>query len=199
MYGPEEIRKVQKRLLEMAVTISGILEKNGIPYFITFGSLLGAVRHGGFIPWDDDFDFYLFDESYQEAMAVLKENMPSDMFLENEDSEQLYFHGWAHVKDLNSECACDLFPQDSLYSHHGISIDLYRLSKMDDEERWLHRLDEHCSYIGRKYSKGLISHSDYTDKISELRKEIVLERSRIESVGLSSRTVYASVFKSWLF
>ena len=62
MYTQEDVKKVQKRLLEMAVVIRDILEAHQIPYFITYGTLLGAVRHKGFIPWDDDFDLYLFDE-----------------------------------------------------------------------------------------------------------------------------------------
>ena len=95
-----ELSKVQKRLLEMGKVIAGILEHNDIPYMITFGTLLGAVRHKGFIPWDDDFDLFLFDDTYEKAMVVLEKELPSDMFLENSKSEPLYFHSYAHVKHL---------------------------------------------------------------------------------------------------
>lgn len=88
-----------------------------------------GVRHKGFIPWDDDFDFYLFDESYDDALKVLKQNLPNNMFLEYFDTEPLYFHAWAHVKDLYTECDCQQFPQDGAYAHHGVSIDLYRTKK----------------------------------------------------------------------
>ena len=69
----------------MAVVIRDILESHNIPYFITYGTLLGAVRHQGFIPWDDDFDFYLFDDSYDKAIHALRAEMPVNMFLEDED------------------------------------------------------------------------------------------------------------------
>ena len=73
MYTQEDIRKVQQCLLRMAKEIAGVLEGNGIQYFIAYGTLLGAVRHQGFIPWDDDLDFYLFDDSYDRAIELLRE------------------------------------------------------------------------------------------------------------------------------
>ena len=83
-----DIKRVQNRLLEMGKVIADILERNNIPYMITFGTLLGAVRHGGFIPWDDDFDMFLFEDSYEKAMEVLSKELPMDMFLENKDTPQ---------------------------------------------------------------------------------------------------------------
>ena len=71
-----DIKRVQNRLLEMAKATAAILEKNNIPYQIAFGTLLGAVRHGGFIPWDDDFDFLLFDDSYDKATEALARELP---------------------------------------------------------------------------------------------------------------------------
>ena len=64
------MKQIQERLLSMAKSICGILENNEIPYMITLGTLLGAVRHGGFIPWDTDFDLHLFDESYDVKLDV---------------------------------------------------------------------------------------------------------------------------------
>ena len=52
------------------------------------------------------------------------------MLLENEKTEPKYFHAWAHVKDLKSECECSLFPQDAEYKNHGLSVDLYKLTKI---------------------------------------------------------------------
>lgn len=164
MYTQTDVKKVQERLLEMAVVIRDILESHKIPYFITYGTLLGAVRHNGFIPWDDDFDFYLFDDSYDDGMSVLRSDLPSDMFLEDSQSEPLYFHSWAHVKDLFSKTECDLFPHDGKYVHQGLSVDLYRIKKMPLSEVDTYRIEENLAYLKRRMEKGLIDHEDFQQK-----------------------------------
>ena len=164
-----DIKRVQNRLLEMAKATAAILENNNIPYQIAFGTLLGAVRHGGFIPWDDDFDFLLFDDSYDKATEALARELPQSMFLENEKTEPKYFHGWAHVKDLESECDCSLFPQDNIYKNHGLSVDLYKLTKIKEKDFATYRLEEAIAYIDRRKKLGFITEEDY-----EKRKELFL-------------------------
>lgn len=165
-----DMKQIQNKLLKMAKTIAAILEKNNIEYMLAYGSLLGAVRHSGFIPWDDDFDFYLFDDSYEKAIELLRKNLPEDMFLEDEYSEPLYFHAWAHVKDLNSTTTCEEFPQDSTYAHKGLSIDLYRTKKLllKDLESYLN--DENEKYIARRKNKNLITDEEYKIRMEALKK-----------------------------
>ena len=179
-----DIKKVQSCLLGMAKDIHCILERNNIPYVITYGTLLGAVRHGGFIPWDDDFDIYLFDEGYSQAIDALRNELPSHLFLEDENSEPLYFHGWAHVKDLYSSVECDLYPQDNLYKHHGLSIDLYKATKIPRDELLLFQKREILKYYERKLSKGLIQESDFLSKVDPLKVEI---QSIESSLSLAKR------------
>ena len=189
MYTLQEVRKVQEKLLYMAKRIKSILEYADIPYFITYGTLLGAVRHKGFIPWDDDFDIYLFDDSYDQAMKVLKERLPDDMFLETQESEPLYFHGWAHVKDMNSITTCDLFPQDNLYAHKGISIDLYRTKLIPENREKLYRAEQHLAYFKRRFAHGLFTDKEYQERAEKALKEI--QDEQLESVEPSKRQLYA--------
>lgn len=168
----EQLKRTQNRLTEMAVIISKILEENDIPYMITFGTLLGAVRHNGFIPWDDDFDFFLFADSYEKAITILRNNLPPNLFLEDEKTEPLYFHGWAHVKDLNSEVVCDEFPQDSLYAHHGLSVDLYIAKEMKECELEQYVAEEHIAYLTRKLNKELIKLDDYNEKVNQIKSKL---------------------------
>ena len=173
-----DIRATQDRLLEMARCIHYILEKHQIPYIITYGTLLGAVRHKGFIPWDDDFDIYLFDDSYNQALVALRAELPDNLFLEDQESEPLYFHGWAHVKDLNSEAFCQQFPQDNLYTHHGLSVDLYKATLIPRERLSLYQMQERLNYFTRKYNLGLMGDLDYTKQKALLESQIDKEKQK---------------------
>lgn len=173
-----DIKRVQARLLQMAVHITGILEANWIPYLIAFGTLLGAVRHGGFIPWDDDFDLFLFDDSYDRAIAALRKQLPGDMFVEDEQSEPRYFHGWAHVKDLHTECECCQFPQDNLYAHHGLSVGLYRIKGMSSTNLLPYRLEQLDKYLKRKLDKRIINQGEFSVEYERLKIRIEQEEAQ---------------------
>lgn len=180
MYSAKEIRKVQLRLLEMAVAIRNVLEKYDVPHMITYGTLLGAVRHRGFIPWDDDFDFYVIGDHYEDAIEYLRTELPSDIFIEDGKSEPLYFHGWAHAKDINTIAECSLFPQDNAYTHHGICVDLYRAFEIKRNFDKTNRLKAHIEYLQRKLLKGFISQEEYDKRVCPLNHEFVEENKRLE-------------------
>ena len=190
------IRPVQLRLLEMAKSIHSILDAHGIPYMISYGTLLGAVRHHGFIPWDDDFDIILFSESYDQAINVLSAELPDTYFVENKESEPLYFHAWSHVKDLNSEVISQIYLQDNAYSHHGLFIDLYKASKMERERLRLYQLNEALNYYHRRYRLGLMQEVDYRQKVVDTQKKILTEsKINIDHPNSPNDKIYGLIFE----
>jgi len=194
MEAPFDIKRVQARLLQMAKITADILEKHNIPYQIAFGTLLGAIRHSGFIPWDDDFDFLLFDDTYEKATEVLAKELPADLMLEDEKTEPKYFHAWAHVKDLKSECDCALFPQDNIYKNHGLSVDLYKLTKIKEKDFAAYRLDQAMSYIDRRKKLGFITEEDYEKKKEAFLREFKEREAKEQSTSSSEKEILAYPF-----
>ena len=84
------IKDLQEKLLDMMKEIDRICQKENIQYFVTGGTFLGAVRHKGFIPWDDDIDIGMDRKNYEKFLSKLKDNLPSNFKLDyytNNDSE----------------------------------------------------------------------------------------------------------------
>lgn len=171
-----DIKIVQHRILELAVAVRDILESHNIPYIMTYGTLLGAVRHKGFIPWDGDFDYYLFSDSYEKALECLRNELPEDMFVEYYDSEPLFFHGWAHIKDLKSECVWENNKhQDSAYAHQGICIDLYRTTRIPENHEKLYRATHCVDYLKRRNKAKLISDKEFENRLI-LEQQIIFSK-----------------------
>ena len=76
---PISIRDSQLRLLRIAKHFKTVCDENGIPYYMLGGTMLGAIRHHGFIPWDDDMDFGVPIEYYEKLRQLLKANLPENM------------------------------------------------------------------------------------------------------------------------
>ncbi len=71
----EELEQLQRRLLEISAEIDEVCRRHGIRMFLVGGSALGARRHGGFIPWDDDVDFGMIREDYEKFKEIFQEEL----------------------------------------------------------------------------------------------------------------------------
>ena len=89
-FNPEGslLRKQQMIMLDMVKELDRVCRKHDIPYFLYGGTLLGAVRHNGFIPWDDDLDVGLLRKDYIKLMSVLPEELPDCYVLQNNDTDK---------------------------------------------------------------------------------------------------------------
>lgn len=120
------LRKQQLRMLEILLYIDKICKENNIKYWLSSGTLLGAVRHGGFIPWDDDLDIEMLREDYEKFLKVFTDN--DNYALQTCKSDENYFRTFAKVRDLHSEIS--EFELDRYYKYRGLYVDIFSIERV---------------------------------------------------------------------
>ncbi len=148
-----EVREVQLSLMRMLLEVCG---RHGIDVWVDSGTLLGAVREKGFIPWDDDIDMIMLREGYDRLVALAKEFEPP-FFFQCARTDRLYYHGHAQ---LRMDGTAAILPGDAearVPFHQGIFIDIFvldgvpdtreeRLAAVAETERWAKRLKVFYEY-----------------------------------------------------
>ena len=96
---PVPLSKAQLTILNIFKEIKPFLENNGIPYYLLGGSLLGAVRHKGFIPWDDDIDIGIVRDDYERFLESVSRNLPDHLELRSYRDESDHHYYFSRVVD----------------------------------------------------------------------------------------------------
>lgn len=141
----DELRKLQKVQLEMLLEVDRICRKYHIQYSLDGGTLLGAVRHKGFIPWDDDVDVILLRKEYHKFQKACKKEMDTKrFFLQDYTTDKDYRWGYAKIRRKNTEYI--RLGQEHLKQKTGVCIDVFVADNVPDGKivRKLHYLACYC-------------------------------------------------------
>lgn len=122
------IQHVQQKILETMKFIDAICREKGIVYYIMGGTALGAVRHGGFIPWDDDLDIFMTPAEYEKFKAAFL-STKQDTFLLQEWKTTPDYLEYAKVR-MNGTTFIEEHFKDRTDMHHGIYVDIMILHKV---------------------------------------------------------------------
>ena len=126
-YNPEGslLRRHQLRMLEILKEIDRICQKHRIDYWLSSGTLLGAVRHGGFIPWDDDLDIEMERKDYLRLLQLLPEELNDAYLLQTHGTDPGFISTYAKIRDKYS--AITEHEEDINYRYKGIFIDIFQM------------------------------------------------------------------------
>ncbi|MCL2839567.1 MAG: LicD family protein [Defluviitaleaceae bacterium] len=121
-----KLRKLQLAELQLLQELDRICRKHGINYHLTSGTLLGAIRHKGFIPWDDDLDVAMLLDDYVEFCNICKDELNvKKFFLQTMDTDPYHRYIFAKFRIQNTLCVRK--KQEHMKHHHGIYIDIFPL------------------------------------------------------------------------
>lgn len=186
-YSMAQLHAAQAQLRLDGRLICDLFDKTNIKYCLAFGSLLGAVRHGGFIPWDDDLDLLVYDEYYDQAMDLLRNKLPSNLIIHSIENDPNYYHCWNRVKNLNTSVSSAEFYHidNKILKYKCLSIDLYRLPLMlfKDVEKYIER--EAMVFWHKKHEAKLITDDENAIVPHYVRSYVATKMDGINSVGLA--------------
>ena len=125
-YNPEgsTLRKQQNKMFEILILIDKLCEKYKINYWLSDGTLLGAVRHGGFIPWDDDLDINMMKSDYLKFIEIAKVELPSNLKIQTHETDKGYYFTYGKIRDLDSILYED-GKSDRYFKYKGIYVDIF--------------------------------------------------------------------------
>ena len=196
------IKDIQAISLDVLKRVTDFCDSMGIKYVLTYGTLLGAIRHKGFIPWDDDIDIMMPRPDYDRFLSLFEANIDKmkDLALFNQMTNRKYPYGITRICNMNYEIATynendcgmgifiDIYPVDGLgLSYEEGLIIMEESHKICDKILLLTRKKFYCphqrnlqkqfDYIRRKISYSLRGKKYFYDKLNKLLIECNYESS----------------------
>lgn len=154
----EDIWEVELEILD---EIDRVCTENGLRYSLAYGTLLGAVRHGGFIPWDDDIDIMMPREDYEKLKTIWKQEANPGFILEDETMFDDYVNNFAKVRkdhttflQFESERTCKY--------HTGLFVDIFCGDRV--APKGIRRKLQHADF-----ALSLLYNRDYTSGVKGIR------------------------------
>lgn len=137
--GNTRLRQCQLVQLHLLYVFDRVCKENGLDYLLEGGTLLGAMRHNGFIPWDDDLDVGMPMRDYKKFLKIADKVLPKDVYLDNPAATKHIDIPFAKLRDAYSFY---FEPSDSQKTNDptGIYIDIFPYEEVPDMPYWLQKL-----------------------------------------------------------
>ncbi len=125
----EDLLRLHESMMIILDEVDRICKKHSIPYFLDSGTALGAVRHGGFIPWDDDMDIGMLRNDYIKFLKIARTELHEMFFLQTYETDSHYYKFNAKIRLNNT-----FFPENGSknMAHKGIFIDIFPFDYVSD-------------------------------------------------------------------
>lgn len=131
---PKDLKQIWKVLLDIFEEFIRICGNHGLRYYIDGGSLLGTVRHKGFIPWDDDLDVAMPREDYDKFLEIAAGELTSPFVVQNSLFDEEYTNGYSRIVNCQTTAINRFYADNGFHFHMGIGLDIFPLDPMPDQE-----------------------------------------------------------------
>lgn len=183
----QTVRTVQEKILEIMKYIDKLCRDNGVVYYIMGGTALGAVRHDGFIPWDDDLDIFMTPKEYKKFKNVFT-SQKSEQFVLQEWKTTSDYLEYAKIR-MNGTTFIEEAFIDRKDLHQGIYVDIMMLHKVPDNQ-----LIQRLVYCESKFVT-LYALSQRNWKPKNLVQKIALKALKLLPCKLIVKQCYKHIYR----
>ncbi|WP_288313181.1 phosphorylcholine transferase LicD [uncultured Eubacterium sp.] len=120
-----DLKKIWAVLLDLLYEFDKICKKYDLKYWLAYGSLIGAVRHKGFIPWDDDLDVFMMRKDYERLISIASKEFEHPYFFQTPHTDPGYYFSFAKIRNSNTTGTSKVFAYENY--NQGIFLDIFPL------------------------------------------------------------------------
>lgn len=120
------LRRHQLLMLDMLKKIDRLCKENDIHYWLSSGTCIGALRHGGFIPWDDDVDIEMLESDFLKLRKIMLKNPDKNLAWQDSSTDVDYVQPFAKIRDTHT-IIHEIPDVDKVYKYRGVYIDVFVL------------------------------------------------------------------------
>lgn len=155
MQNTETINKVHNTELEILNAVHKFCLEHNIKYSLTYGTLIGAVRHKGFIPWDDDIDIMMPRADYNRFLTLWSQHHPDGFILQNSSTDSDYINNFTKIRKDNTTFLQSENEKNKKY-HKGIFIDIFPFERVAPN-KFSALIQYFACAVNLLYSRGFLS------------------------------------------
>ena len=142
MIDPKTLRSAQLIMLEMLVEFDTLCQKHNLRYWLDSGTLLGAVRHQGFIPWDDDIDLSMPVEDYVKFAQIAASELSEKIFFQTSQTDKNFKFDYIKLRSNKADIV-EFHEKEKVVGYHqGVFVDIFPMLTLEDNPKNLKMYEE---------------------------------------------------------
>jgi len=177
-------------MLEMLIEFDAICKKHQLRYWLDSGTLLGAVRHKGFIPWDDDIDVSMPIKDYEQFIKIAESELSSDIFFQTAQTDKDFKFDYIKLRS-NKASIVELHEKDKTVNYHqGVFVDIFPMLTIENTDANKKFFDDTLNKIRDVSAISLHTPNGKDDSAERADLVASLEQKHLGFENKNSKIVY---------